>query len=183
MLKAVLSAVTAIALAVKAWAKARLWKTEKEKKRREELDKAVVDYEVADRELDAALADKTGNRIGDVPDLIRKHNEAKAALDAAALKMSGVVAVVAAALLLGSGCASWRGGGAKAAAKEQPLSAPKVLVIGARVQTVEPGATVVVPDLTPPASVWYLVDNIGVAQWLGLKIAYPTGGAQEGAKK
>ena len=42
------------------------------------------------------------------------------------------------------------------------------VVIGERINIVEPGQTVVVPELVPPAKKWYLVDNVGLAGWLGL---------------
>ena len=42
------------------------------------------------------------------------------------------------------------------------------LVVGERVLVVEPGSTVEVPALSEPASRWYLIDDIGLLQWLGI---------------
>lgn len=43
------------------------------------------------------------------------------------------------------------------------------IVIGERINVVEPGQEIVVPDLLPPAKKWYLVDNVGLAGWLGIE--------------
>lgn len=43
------------------------------------------------------------------------------------------------------------------------------IVIGERINIVEPGQQLVVPDLVPPAKKWYLVDNVGLAGWLGIE--------------
>lgn len=45
------------------------------------------------------------------------------------------------------------------------------IVIGERINIVEPGQEIVVPPLVPPAKKWYLVDNVGLAGWLGLPTA------------
>lgn len=42
------------------------------------------------------------------------------------------------------------------------------VVIGERVNIVEPGQVVTVPELVPPAKKWYLVDNVGLEGWLGI---------------
>lgn len=42
------------------------------------------------------------------------------------------------------------------------------VVVGERINIVEPGQQLVVPPLVPPAKKWYLVDNVGLAGWLGL---------------
>jgi hypothetical protein len=68
-------------------------------------------------------------------------------------KGSAVAAI--AALSLASGCL---GGKPKT----------EFVVIGERINIVEPGQTVVVPELVPPAKKWYLVDNVGLAGWLGI---------------
>ena len=43
------------------------------------------------------------------------------------------------------------------------------IVIGERINIVEPGQEIVVPELIPPAKKWYLVDNVGLAGWLGIE--------------
>jgi hypothetical protein len=43
------------------------------------------------------------------------------------------------------------------------------IVIGERINIVEPGQEIVVPNLLPPAKKWYLVDNVGLAGWLGIE--------------
>lgn len=66
--------------------------------------------------------------------------------------------VVAAAVLssvLASGCLSHR-------------TETQYVVVGERINIVEPGQEIVVPPLVPPAKKWYLVDNVGLAGWLGL---------------
>lgn len=65
-----------------------------------------------------------------------------------------VLCVVAVAIL--SGCAT-----------TQP---PATLVIGERVLRLAPGQTFVAPALTPPAKQWYVVDDVGLAQWLGIMV-------------
>lgn len=42
------------------------------------------------------------------------------------------------------------------------------VVIGERIFIVEPGRELIVPPLVPPAKKWYLVDNVGLAGWLGI---------------
>jgi hypothetical protein len=48
-----------------------------------------------------------------------------------------------------------------------------VLIIGQRVLAPDPGAVITVPPLTPPATQWYLVDDIGLALWLGISVPAP----------
>jgi hypothetical protein len=48
-----------------------------------------------------------------------------------------------------------------------------VLIIGQRVLAPDPGSTITVPPLTPPASQWYLVDDIGLSLWLGISLPAP----------
>lgn len=66
-----------------------------------------------------------------------------------------VAVAVSAMCLLCSGCLS---------PKKDPY-----IIIGERINIVEPGKTIVVPDLVPPAKKWYLVDNVGLAGWLGIE--------------
>lgn len=44
------------------------------------------------------------------------------------------------------------------------------IVIGERINIVEPGQEIVVPPLVSPAKKWYLVDNVGLAGWLGIEV-------------
>lgn len=48
-----------------------------------------------------------------------------------------------------------------------------VLIIGQRVLAPDPGATITIPTLIPPASQWYLVDDIGLSLWLGISLPAP----------
>jgi hypothetical protein len=43
-----------------------------------------------------------------------------------------------------------------------------VLIIGERVLAPEPNTDVHVPPLIPPASQWYLIDDIGLGLWLNI---------------
>lgn len=42
------------------------------------------------------------------------------------------------------------------------------VVLGDRINIVEPGQVVTVPELIPPAKKWYLIDNKGLEGWLGI---------------
>ena len=44
-------------------------------------------------------------------------------------------------------------------------------VLGERINVVQPGAAIVVPELKEPASRWYLVDDVGLRAWLGLDVS------------
>lgn len=48
----------------------------------------------------------------------------------------------------------------------------EVLVIGERINVVQPGSAIQVPNLVPPASKWYLVDDVAILQWLGIPVDY-----------
>jgi hypothetical protein len=48
-----------------------------------------------------------------------------------------------------------------------------VLIIGQRVLAPAPNEVYFVPPLTPPASQWYLVDDIGLSLWLGISLPAP----------
>lgn len=61
-----------------------------------------------------------------------------------------------AALACSAGCSS------------PPENGPEYIVIGERVNIVEPGQVVTVPPLVPPAKRWYMVDNVGLEWWLGI---------------
>ena len=65
-------------------------------------------------------------------------------------------AAAAVALLLLPGCSS-----------PKPAKVEYV-VIGERINVVEPGQVITVPSLVPPAMKWYLVDNVGLEGWLGV---------------
>lgn len=43
-----------------------------------------------------------------------------------------------------------------------------VLILGQRVLAPDPGQTLTVPALLPPAKQWYLVDDVGLGLWLGV---------------
>lgn len=45
-----------------------------------------------------------------------------------------------------------------------------VFVSGHRIHLVEPGQTVVVPQLDTPAQQWYLIDNVAILHWLGIPL-------------
>ena len=74
-------------------------------------------------------------------------------------RLEGLGAIVLICLLL-SGC------------KTVEVDGP---VLGERINVVQPGAAIVVPELKAPASKWYLVDDVGLAAWLGLDV--PAGGS------
>jgi hypothetical protein len=45
------------------------------------------------------------------------------------------------------------------------------VVVGERVRVVTPGSALTVPALQPPATQWYMVDNVGLTEWLGIRPA------------
>ena len=47
----------------------------------------------------------------------------------------------------------------------------ETLVVGERVRAVDPGESLTIPALQPPAQQWYLVDDVGLAQWLGIMVS------------
>ena len=49
-----------------------------------------------------------------------------------------------------------------------PPATQQPLIIGQRVLAPAPGTVLTVPALTPPAKPWYLVDDVGIGQWLGI---------------
>ncbi|MEI8244015.1 MAG: hypothetical protein WCI17_12160 [bacterium] len=57
--------------------------------------------------------------------------------------------------VLAPGCAT-------TSATRQPL------IIGQRVLAPDPGQTITIPPLLPPARQWYLVDDIGLGAWLDI---------------
>lgn len=71
------------------------------------------------------------------------------------MKKAFLFAVVA----LCSGCRMFSG-------HEHEFKGP--LVIGERINTVNAGETIKVPELVPPAKTWYLVDDVGLGIWLGI---------------
>lgn len=48
----------------------------------------------------------------------------------------------------------------------------QTLIIGERIHILQPGSKIDVPELMPPAKVWYLLDNIAIQQWLGIPVDY-----------
>ena len=56
--------------------------------------------------------------------------------------------------------------GCKSEKVNQEFNTPTV--IGERVRIVEPGKTMKIPQLQPPAKKWYLVDDVGLCQWLNI---------------
>jgi hypothetical protein len=99
----------------------------------------------AEQELRAALADK---RIDDAAFWARRRK--------ALGSWPYMLLCVLAACFLQSGCIT----------RAKP--APMPLVIGQRVFTPAPGDVLAVPVHTPPASQWYLVDDVGLLLWLGV---------------
>ena len=68
-------------------------------------------------------------------------------------------------LLFAVGCMSARRDGGR------PV--PEPIVVGQRVRVLYGGEVLEVPAPEPPARVWYLVDSVGLAHWLGLDVPYP----------
>ena len=56
--------------------------------------------------------------------------------------------------------------GCKSEKVNQSFNTPTV--IGERVRIVEPGKAMKIPQLQPPAKKWYLVDDVGLCQWLNI---------------
>lgn len=50
---------------------------------------------------------------------------------------------------------------------------PMPLIIGQRVYTPAPGDVLTIPAYTPPATQWYLVDDVGLMLWLGVDPSKP----------
>lgn len=71
-------------------------------------------------------------------------------------RFSATDAAIAVCLLLLSGCGSMR------------QSKVEYVVVGERINIVEPGQVITVPGLIPPAKCWYMVDNVGLEGWLGI---------------
>ena len=79
--------------------------------------------------------------------------------------MAAILALAAAAVgscVCITGCAS-------GAPSRKSDASPHVLVVGERVRVVHAGETIVVPPCMPPARTWYLVDDEGLWQWLGIQ--------------
>ena len=83
--------------------------------------------------------------------------------DAAGLfaAMAAILALAAGAVVI-AGCAS-------GAPSRRSDASPHVLVVGERVRVVHAGETITVPQPVPPARQWYLVDDEGLWQWLGIQ--------------
>jgi len=71
----------------------------------------------------------------------------------------GAAVLAIACCLLFAGCAT-------------PAQPP--LVIGERILKTTPGQTLVVPPLVAPARQWYVVDDVGLQQWLGIVLPDPS---------
>lgn len=158
MLKAIVAAIAAAALAVKAWASARLWKVEKERKDADRADAAAQDAATLGHEVSRALAE---GRVTDAAALRRRWDAARRS--GALLAAFAILAAVA----LPAGCVARR-------TADSATAAPEVIVLRERVWPVAEGETLTVPMLLPPARQWYLVDDVGLSQWLGLDIDYST---------
>jgi len=50
---------------------------------------------------------------------------------------------------------------------------PQIVIIGERINKVQPNTTIIVPPLMPPAKQWYLVDDTGLYQWLDIDLSKP----------
>ena len=54
-------------------------------------------------------------------------------------------------------------------ASTPPVNQPnQPLVIGERIHVRHAGDVITLPALHPPARVWYIVDDVGLLQWLGI---------------
>jgi hypothetical protein len=118
-----------------------------DKRKQQEIDAAKEELRKAlseGRVTDAAYWNKKVNQL-----------EAARALNVLA-KAKGLVI-----LILLSAAAS----GCLTSKPEQP---PMPIVIGERINKVKPGDRLVVPALAPPAKQWYLVDDVGLYQWLDI---------------
>ena len=60
-------------------------------------------------------------------------------------------------------------------AHTRPKTQQQVLIVGERINLVKPGSDIKVPELIPPAKVWYLLDNVAIQQWLGIPVDYAEG--------
>lgn len=70
------------------------------------------------------------------------------------------VSVIIASALIFSGCGHFKKG------------QQTTFVLGDRVNIVQPGSTIEVPKLTPPAKQWYLMDNVAIQHWLGIPVDF-----------
>lgn len=53
-----------------------------------------------------------------------------------------------------------------------------VFVLGDRINVLQPGTELTVPELQPPAKVWYLVDNVAIQSWLDIPVDFETKGGR-----
>lgn len=125
-----------------------------DKRKQEEINRAK-------EELRKALSE---GRITDAAYWNKKVNQLEAAKALNKIARSKLLLLLI-LLPLGSGCASIAHHLGYA-----PIQAPITpVIIGERLNKVNPGDSLKVPPLTKPAKQWYLVDDVGLYQWLDLK--------------
>lgn len=108
----------------------------------------ITDVAILRKELQS-LMDRYSRYVKSTEkDMKRKHR--------ALYTLSSVVFVLA----LATGCVSFK-----------RKTDTTVFVLGDRINLVKPGDTMTVPELTPPAKQWYLVDNVGLQHWLGISVS------------
>ena len=121
----------------------------KSEKSAEKKDKIMKQIEEQNEELKKALSEgrisDAGSISSTISKLYKKFNKV------------GLFSVLALCLML-SGCKT-----AKLAPEYNPP-----LVLGERVFICKEKDIIEIPTLVPPATKWYLVDNIGLTQWLGI---------------
>lgn len=109
----------------------------------------ITDVMVLRKELDSLMKQYSRHIRSEEKSLIRARKGNPLAFSA-----------VVAAVIVFSGCVHGKSG------------SQQTLVIGERINIVKPGSEITVPELTPPAKTWYLIDNIAIQQWLGIPVDY-----------
>lgn len=123
-------------------------------KRREDKD-AELERQISEAEEALRLALEEG-RLTDAKALSDRLYDLRKKLGAGRRVPPVRLMCVLAALACAAGCSS------------SPKKGPEYIVIGERVNILEPGQVITVPELVPPAKKWYMVDNVGLEGWLGI---------------